>query len=69
MKKNKNSDIFYDTNEDLYANLKKLIKDINSTRKRAEDISKPLERFSWIETAKEYDDKLLLLCKQILKKN
>ena len=65
----KNPEIFYESDSQLYDILKSSIKDIDSSRKKAHKISKPLARFSWEQTAKEYDDKLLILYNQIMDSN
>ena len=62
----KNPEIFYDSDSQLYDILKSSIENIDSSRKKAHEISKPLARFSWEQTAKEYDDKLLILHSQIM---
>ena len=62
----KNPEIFYESDSQLYDILKSSIENIDSSRKKAHEISKPLARFSWEQTAKEYDDKLLILHSQIM---
>ena len=64
---NKNKDIFYKSDNDLYSILSYFLMNMKETKKRAQEIAKPLSRFSWLTMANEYDNKLSSLYNQIRK--